>query len=63
MLKYLVALVGTALVVATAADAYSTTRCAPTIGGGIRCTTIDGGTYTTTVCTPTIGGGSRCTTY
>ena len=63
MLKYIVAFVGLALLADSMAEAYSTTRCAPTIGGGIRCTTMGSGTYTTTVCTPTIGGGSRCTTY
>ena len=63
MLKYLVALVGIALVIDTGAEAYTSTRCSPTIGGGVRCTTIGGGTYTTTVCAPTIGGGVRCSTY
>lgn len=48
---------------ASLAEAYTTTRCTQTYGGGIRCTTSGSGTYITTVCTPTFGGGQRCTSY
>ena len=56
------ALIATALIfAATAASAYTSTRCT-TFGGTTTCTTIGGGTYTTTNCT-TYGGVISCTQY
>lgn len=48
---------------ATGAQAFTTTTCTQTYGGGTRCVTTGGGTYTTTTCTPTFGGGVRCTQW
>ena len=49
------------LATATAASAYTTTRCY-WIGTTYTCTTIGGGTMSTTRCT-TIGTTVRCTQY